>query len=306
MDRIECMRAFIEAVRAESFAGAARTLDVPRSKISKLVKDLEQSLGVKLLMRTTRSLHLTEAGTAFYEDAQEVLAALEEAEERARGTLGIRGIVRCNVPVSFGMRVLAGLVPRFLERFPDIELQVSLTDHLIDPVRGGFDVTIRIADLADSSFAARRIMPAPRSLVASPAYLAQRGTPQAPDDLADHAFINYGCLQSGITIQLTRGKEVRRVRTRGPVMADNGDFLVQMADAGLGITLVPDFIAADAITAGTLVRVLEDWSAPPIAVHALFQQTRSMSLRLRRFIDFLVEELGEELGEDCDDPAISS
>ncbi|NLB14701.1 MAG: LysR family transcriptional regulator [Gammaproteobacteria bacterium] len=306
MDRIECMRAFIEAVRAESFAGAARTLDVPRSKISKLVKDLEQSLGVKLLMRTTRSLHLTEAGTAFYEDAQEVLAALEEAEERARGTLGIRGIVRCNVPVSFGMRVLAGLVPRFLERYPDIELQVSLTDHLIDPVRGGFDVTIRIADLADSSFAARRIMPAPRSLVASPAYLAQRGTPQAPDDLADHAFINYGCLQSGSTSQLTRGKEGRRVRTRGPGMADNGDFLVQMADAGLGIALVPDFIAADAITAGTLVRVLEDWSAPPIAVHALFQQTRSMSLRLRRFIDFLVEELGEELGEDCDDPAISS
>lgn len=158
-------------------------------------------------------------------------------------------------------------------------------------------MTIRIADLADSSLAARRIMPAPRSLVASPAYLAQRGVPQAPDDLAEHAFINYGCLQSGITIQLTRGKEVRRVRTRGPVMADNGDFLVHMAEAGIGIALVPDFIAADAITAGKLVRVLEDWSAPPIAVHALFQQARSMPLRLRRFVDFLVEELGEDGGD---------
>ncbi len=293
MDRIECMRAFVEAVRAGSFAAAARTLDVPRSKISKQVKDLEQALEVQLLMRTTRSLHLTEAGTTFYEDAQELLAALDEAEERARGTMGIRGVVRCNVPVSFGIRVLGELVPRFLERYPDIELQVSLTDHLIDPVRGGFDVTIRIADLTDSSLAARRIMPAPRSLVASPGYLARHGMPQTPEDLADHAFINYGCLQSGITLQLTRGNEARRVRTHGPVMADNGDFLARMAEAGIGIALVPDFIVADAIADGTLLRVLPHWSAPPIAVHALFQQARSMPLRLRRFVDFLVEELGQ-------------
>ena len=293
MDRIECMRAFVEAVRAESFAAAARTLDVPRSKVSKQVQSLEEALGVQLLMRTTRSLHLTEAGAAYYEDAQDVLAAIDEAEERARGTSGIRGIVRCNVPVSFGMRVVSGLVPRFLEKYPDIELQLSLTDHLVDPVRGGFDVTIRIADLADSSFAARKIMPAARSLVASPDYLARNGVPDSPEGLASHAFLNYGCLQGGITIQLTRGKEVQRVRTRGPVIADNGDFLAVMAVAGLGITLVPDFIAQDDLDTGRLVRLLEDWSAPPIAVHALFAQSRNMPLRLRRFVDFLVSELGD-------------
>lgn len=294
MDRIECMRAFVEAVRAESFAAAARKLDVPRSKISKQVQSLEQALGVQLLMRTTRSLHLTEAGAAYYEDAQDVLASLDEAEERARGTTGIRGVVRCNVPVSFGMRVLVGLVPKFIGKYPEIELQVSLTDHLIDTVRGGFDVTIRIADLTDSSLAARRIMPAARSLVASPAYLARHGTPEVPDDLASHAFLNYGCLQGGITIQLTRGKEVRRVRTRGPVIADNGDFLAEMAMAGLGVTLVPDFIAQAGLDSGRLVRVLEAWSPPPIAVHALFAQSRNMPLRLRRFVDFLVSELGGE------------
>lgn len=292
MDRIECMRAFVEAVRAESFAAAARALDVPRSKVSKQVQALEEALGVQLLMRTTRSLHLTEAGAIFYEDAQNLLAALDEAEERARGTSGIRGVIRCNVPVSFGMRVLAPLVPRFIEAYPDIELQVSLTDHHIDPVRGGFDVTIRIADLPDSSFAARRIMPAARSLVASPEYLARAGTPGSPDDLASHAYLNYGAQQGGITIQLSRGREVKRVRTRGPVSADSGDFLMDMATAGLGVTLVPDFIAQDALDAGRLVRVLEDWSAPPIAVHALFAQSRNMPLRLRRFVDFLVEELG--------------
>ncbi|MGY0799601.1 LysR substrate-binding domain-containing protein [Lysobacter sp. A286] len=291
------MRAFVEAVRAESFAAAARTLDVPRSKVSKQVQSLEAALGVQLLMRTTRSLHLTEAGATYYEDAQDVLAAIDEAEERARGTSGIRGIVRCNVPVSFGMRVISGLVPRFLEKYPDIELQISLTDHLIDPVRGGFDVTIRIADLPDSSFAARKIMPAPRSLLASPDYLARQGVPGVPEDLASHAFLNYGCLQGGITIQLTRGKEMQRVRTRGSVMADNGDFLAEMALAGLGVVLLPDFIAQDAVDAGRLVRVLEDWSAPAIAVHALFPQSRNMPLRLRRFVDFLVAELGGEDGQ---------
>lgn len=292
MDRIECMRAFVEAVRAESFAAAARALDVPRSKISKQVQALEEALGVQLLLRTTRSLHLTEAGATYYEDAQNVLAAIDEAEERARGSSGIRGIIRCNVPVSFGTRVLAGLVPKFLDIYPDIELQVSLTDHLVDPVRGGFDVTIRIADLADSSLAARRIMPIARSLVASPGYLERRGTPDSPAALEDHCVLNYGALQGGITTQLTRGKHVQRVRTRGPVTADSGDFLLEMAVAGLGVTLVPDFIARDELAAGRLVRVLGDWSPPPIAAHALFAQSRNMPLRLRRFVDFLVSELG--------------
>ena len=292
MDRIECMRAFVEAVRAESFAAAARALDVPRSKISKQVQALEEELDVQLLMRTTRSLHLTEAGATFYEDAQNLLAALDEAEERARGSTGVRGVVRCNVPVSFGTRVLGRLVPKFLEAHPDVELQVSLTDQLIDPVRGGFDVTIRIAHLADSSLSARRIMPARRSLVASPGYLARHGIPQLPEELESHAFLNYGGFQGGITIQLTRGKELRRVRTHGPVVADHGEFLLAMAVAGLGITLLPDFIAGDELASGRLVRVLEDWSPPPIAVHALFAQSRNMPLRLRRFVDFLVEELG--------------
>lgn len=293
MDQIECMRSFVEAVRANGFAAAARILDVPRSKVSKQVQALEEMLGVQLLMRTTRSLHLTEAGASYYEDAQDVLAALDEADERARGATGLRGTIRCNVPVSFGMRVLVHLVPRFLAQYPDVDLQVSLTDHLIDPIRGGFDVTIRIADLPDSSFAARRIMPVERRLLASPDYLARRGRPESPDALAQHDFLNYGPLQGGITIHLARGKETRRIRTRGPVLADNGDFIALAAEAGLGIVLLPDFISEEAVAAGRLVPVLEDWSAPPIAVHALFPQSRNMPLRLRRFVDFLVEELGE-------------
>ena len=292
MDRIDAMRMFVEAVRANGFAAAARTLDLPRSKVSKQIQALEEMLGVQLLMRTTRSIHLTEAGTAYFESAQDVLAALDEAEERARGSsLGLKGVVRCNVPISFGMRVLAPLIPRFHARNPDVELQVSLTDQLIDPVGGGFDITIRITDLQDSSLAARQIMPAPRRLVASPDYLERHGPPSEPEDMIDLPFLNYGGLQGGITLSFARREEVRRVRTRGPVMADNGDFLALMAEAGLGIALLPDFITDEAISAGRLVPLLEGWTTPPIAVHALFPQSRNMPARTRHFVDFLVEQL---------------
>ncbi|MCK9490024.1 MAG: LysR family transcriptional regulator [Xanthomonadales bacterium] len=293
MDRIEAMRMFVEAVRANGFAAAARVLDVPRSKVSKQIRALEEMLGVQLLMRTTRSLHLTDAGVIYYESAQELLAALEEAEEQVRGAGGARGTLRINAPISFGAHVLAPLLPRFHQDNPEVELRIGLSDQLIDPVSGGFDVSIRIADLKDSSLAARQIMPAPRHLLASPACLQRHGTPSEPEDLVGLPFLNYGGLQGGITLAFSRGEEVRRVRTRGPLMADNGDFLALMAQAGMGFVVLPEFICAPAVAAGRLVPVMTDWQAPPIAVHALFPQSRNMPVRVRRFVDFLVAELGQ-------------
>lgn len=292
MDRIECMRTFVETVRSGGFSAAARRLDLPRSKVSKQIQALEAMLGAQLLMRTTRSIHLTEAGTAYLDAAIDILQALDAAEDEARGSAaGLRGVLRINAPVSFGVRVLARLVPKFHALHPDVELQLSLTDQLIDPIRGGFDLTIRIANLQDSSLAARQIMPAPRRLVASPTYLEHAGAPTEPKDLAKAAMLNYGCLQGGITLAFSRGTTVQRVRTRGPLMADSGDFLCQMAEAGLGIALLPDFITADAIAAGRLVPVLTDWQPPPIAVHALFPAARTLPKRTRQFVDFLVESL---------------
>jgi DNA-binding transcriptional LysR family regulator len=292
MDRIECMRSFVEAVRAGGFAAAARTLDLPRSTVSKQIQALETALGVQLLMRTTRSIHLTEAGSSYYDAAIGILQALETAEDEARGSFGgLRGVLRINAPVSFGIRVLSKLVPRFHALYPDVELQLSLTDQLIDPVKGGFDVTIRIADLQDSSLAARQIMPARRRLVAAPAYLERAGTPREPQDLADASVLNYGCQQGGITLAFTRGKDMRRVRTHGPLMVDNGDFLCLMAEAGMGIALLPDFITSDAIATGRLVPVLTAWQPLPIAVHALFPAARSLPKRTRQFVDFLAESV---------------
>lgn len=293
MDRIECMRAFVETVKASSFAAAARTLDVPRSKVSKQIQALEEELGVQLLMRTTRSLHLTAAGSEYYESVRDVLAALEEAEQRARAGAGtLKGQLRINAPLSFGLRVLAPLIPEFHAQHPEVDLQVVLTDQLIDPIQGGYDVTVRIASLPDSSLAARLIMPAPRVLVAAPAYLKRAGVPRVPADLEQHAFLEYGNMQGGMTIMLTRAGESERVHTSGPLSTNNGDLLAVVAEAGMGIALLPTFIVGDALREGRLQQVLADWQAPAIAVNALFPSSRRVPLKTRMFIDFLVARLG--------------
>lgn len=297
MDRIECMRAFVATVGANGFAAAARALDVPRSKISKQIQALEEAIGVQLLQRTTRSLHLTEAGAEYYDACRDVIASLDEAEQRARTGMGeIRGVLRVNAPMSFGLSRLGPLIPRFNELHPNVELQVVLSDQQVDPVKGGFDVTIRIASLPDSSMIARSLAPAPRIMVASPDYLAREGKPQTPKDLAHHKCLSYGYLQSGVSLQLCNGKETQRVTVSGPLHANNGDILAQAAVAGMGIALLPDFIVERAVADGRLVPVLCDWEAPAITVNAVYPSSRRVPMKTRAFIDFLVAELSVESG----------
>ena len=297
MDRIECMRAFVATVGANGFAAAARALDVPRSKISKQIQALEEAIGVQLLQRTTRSLHLTEAGAEYYDACRDVIASLDEAEQRARTGMGeIRGVLRVNAPMSFGLSRLGPLIPHFNELHPNVELQVVLSDQQVDPVKGGFDVTIRIASLPDSSMIARSLAPAPRIMVASPDYLAREGTPQTPKDLAHHKCLSYGYLQSGVSLQLCNGKETQRVTVSGPLHANNGDILAQAAVAGMGIALLPNFIIERAVADGRLVPVLCDWEAPAITVNAVYPSSRRVPMKTRAFIDFLVAELSVESG----------
>ncbi len=297
MDRIECMRAFVATVGANGFAAAARALDVPRSKVSKQIQALEEAIGVQLLQRTTRSLHLTEAGAEYYDACRDVIASLDEAEQRARTGMGeIRGVLRVNAPMSFGLSRLGPLIPRFNELHPNVELQVVLSDQQVDPVKGGFDVTIRIASLPDSSMIARSLAPAPRIMVASPEYLAREGTPQTPKDLAHHKCLSYGYLQSGVSLQLCNGKETQRVTVSGPLHANNGDILAQAAVAGMGIALLPNFIVERAVADGRLVPVLCDWEAPAITVNAVYPSSRRVPMKTRAFIDFLVAELSVESG----------
>lgn len=294
MDRIDCMRAFVATVEANGFAAAARVMRVPRSKVSKQIQALEDALGVQLLLRTTRSLHLTEAGTEYYDACRELIASVEEAEQRARSGLAhVHGVLRVNAPMSFGLCRLGPLLPKFHAQHPNVELQLVLSDQQVDPVKGGFDVTIRIASLGDSSLVARQLSPAPRVLVASPGYLAKAGVPQAPKDLIDHQCLNYGYLQGGLSLQLCNGKETQRVHVTGPLHANNGDLLAQAAEGGMGIALLPVFIVEKALAQGTLVQVLEGWEAPPITINAVYPSARRVPLKTRAFLDFLAVELAQ-------------
>ncbi|GGM16292.1 LysR family transcriptional regulator [Pseudomonas asuensis] len=292
MDRLECMHAFVATVNANGFAAAARMLGVPRSKVSKQIQALEEALGVQLLLRTTRSLHLTESGSDYYEACREVLASVDEAEQRARSSLAeVQGVLRVNAPMSFGLCRLGPLIPRFYQRHPKVELQLVFSDQQVDPVKGGFDVTIRIASLADSSMVARHLAPAPRVLVASPDYLKHKGIPRIPRDLAAHQCLNYGYLQGGVSLQLSNGRETQSVHVTGPLHANNGDLLAQAAEAGMGIALLPTFIVKKALEEGRLVCVMSDWQAPPISINAVYPTARRIPLKTRTFLDFLVQEL---------------
>lgn len=292
MDRLACLTAFVETARLGGMAAAARKLDVPRAKISRQIQALEADLGAQLLVRTTRALTLTEAGGILLESATEALDKLAEAEQRVRdGQTEIRGTLRINAPMSFGVRILAPLLPKFQLDHPRLELQVVLSDEFIDPVRGGFDVTLRIAHITDSELVARRLCDVPRISVAAPGYLARHGTPTHPEQLAAHAWLGYGYLATGAHTLLTRGDETFRIAANGPICANNGEVLMQAAVGGLGIALLPRFIVEEALDRNALQEILPDWRAPATAVYAMFPPNRRMPARTRRLIDFLIDAL---------------
>src|SRR5258705_5598256 len=195
MDKLTSIKAFTKVIQHGGFAAAARELRLSRSAGSKYVIDLEQDLGVQLLLRTTRSTSPTENGQAYYERCVEILAGLEEADLAVtRLQAEPRGILRVNAPMSFGTLHLGRAIADFMEKYPDLKIQLVLSDQQIDPVQEGFDLTLRIADLPSSSMIAKKIAPANRVVCASPAYLKQHGVPQHPNDLRAHACLTYGHL----------------------------------------------------------------------------------------------------------------
>jgi DNA-binding transcriptional LysR family regulator len=194
--------------------------------------------------------------------------------------------------MSFGIHRLARLMPVFMQRHPRITVDLHLDDRIIDPVEGGYDVTVRIAALADSELVARRLCAVPRVLCASPAYLALHAAPAAPRDLRDHACLHYGYLASGSDWRFESGHaRVESVPVHGPMCSNNAEVLLEVARRGAGIALLPRFLAAEALAAGELAELLQDWQAPPINAYALFAKQRSLPAATRVFVDFLVEQL---------------
>ena len=237
----------------------------------------------------------TESGQMYFERALAVLSELDAADQavtQAQSTPS--GLLRINAPMSFGTLKLGPAIAEFMERYPEVKLHLVLSDDLLDPVQDGFDVTLRIAELESSSLIARRITPIERAVCASPNYLQRHGTPAHPRDLREHVALTYGFLLTGNQWKLTGADGDHWVQPSWSLCVNNAEVLRDAAIRGRGVALIPTFIAGDALEKGVLSTVLQDYRAPPLALYAIYPPTRHLSVKVRLFIDFLVERFGPE------------
>jgi DNA-binding transcriptional LysR family regulator len=290
MDKLEGLRTFVKVVELGSFSEAGRALRLSRSAVSKYVGELEDELGVQLLSRTTRRVSPTENGLAYFERVLGILSELEAADQAVSQMQATpRGLLRVNAPMSFGTLRLGPAIAEFMQLYPELRIQLVLSDENVDPLQDGLDVTLRIADLESSSLIARKIMPIARLICASPDYFQTHGVPSHPNDLRDHNCLTYGFLSTGNQWKLSGRDGDHWVQPAWTLCANNAEVLRDAAIAGRGITLVPTFIAADALQAGRLATCLDTYQAPPLALYALYPPTRHLAVKVRLFIDFLVK-----------------
>jgi len=251
MDRLISMRIFTSVVENSGFSAASEKLGLSRAAVSKHIAQLETHLGGRLLNRTTRQISLTGVGRVYYASCKQILEDIDVAECVVSGLSNEpRGALRINAPMSFGSHRIAPLLARFNTLHPAVEIDLSLNDRLVDVVEEGYDLVIRIADLADSNLIARRLAPSHQVLCASPVYLQTHGIPQHPQDLGRHACLRYSYSRHADEWRLQGPAGELRVRINGPLLSNNGEALCNAAENGLGIALLPTFLAGDAIRAG--------------------------------------------------------
>src|SRR5712691_7049842 len=289
---LEGLAIFAKVVEIRSFAGAAAELNLSKATVSKAVSRIEARLGARLVNRTSRRFALTDAGRQLAGRATHILAEGEAAEDSARAQATMpRGLVRLAAPMSFGLLHVAPLLPEFLATFPEVSIDLHLSDAHVDLIGEGFDAAIRIAVLPDSSLVVRRLYEMPRFLVGSPAYLKKHGRPKHPLHLAQHCCIGYSYTRTPETWRFTKDGKSATVRPSGPLRVNNGDAMMPALIAGTGLGILPEFILRDALAAGQLERLLPEWSLPSGAVYWVTPPGGPRPKRVEVLADFLVEKL---------------
>ncbi|GAB1716821.1 MAG: transcriptional regulator, LysR family [Nitrobacter sp.] len=289
----EALAIFAKVVEMRSFAAAAAELALSKATVSKAVGRLEARLGARLFNRTSRRLALTDAGKHLSERASRLLADGEAAENEALARSSApRGRVRLAVPMTFGVRVIAPLLPAFLEKYPEVSVDLHFSDAMVDLIGEGFDAGVRIASLPDSSLVARRLCAMPRHTVASRAYLKAHGTPRHPMHLADHNCLGYAYLSTpGIWRYTNARGEQASVRPSGQLRVNNGEALLPAVIAGTGIADLPDFIVAEAIAEKKVEVILKDWKQVEGAVHLVMPPGGPRPARVEALIEHLADQL---------------
>ena len=297
MNQLTAIRVFKRVVELQGFSAAARDMGLSNAAVSKNIGELESHLGARLLNRTTRRMSTTEAGEAYFQRCVRILEELADADE-AMGALQVapRGTLRVNAPMSFGLLHLATAVPAFLAEYPEVSIDMTMNDRVVDIIDEGFDVAIRAGGpLADSSLISRRLAPVDRAVCGSPAYFERFGIPHTPDDLRDHQCLIYGLSSSPRLWRFTDTAGVpAEVEVDGRYQVNSSVALKQAMLAGIGMNLIPTFAISEELRSGTLKAVLADWRAESQTLYALYPHNRHLSPKVRCFIDFLVDRYGPE------------
>ena len=294
--RFDDIATFIQVVETASISGAARRLNIAKSVVSKRITDLERALGVELLHRSTRKITPTDKGTVFYERARTILSELQEAAEQVSDRAGdLVGPLRIAAPMTFGTMYLGPLLFSFAKRHPRLELSIDLDDAVSDIVGRGYDLAIRIGHLRDSSMVARKLATSTRAVCCSPAYAKSVGLPRTVEDLASHICIGYANVSASLLWRFqpaSPGGKIRSVVVKPRVIVNNGELMRDAAIDGLGLVILPTFIAAEPLRRGQLVKALPKDEPLPDTIHAVYPQSRHVPQKVRAVIDYLVERLG--------------
>ena len=288
MDTIEGMRTFLAVVSEGSFSRAAERLGMSPQLVSKYVGQLERRLNVRLLNRSTRQMSITEAGHAYYGRCQQVLADIDEMESTVSElTAKARGTLRINAPMSYGILHLTRAIVEYQSTQPEVDINLTLNDRVVDIVSEGFDLAIRIAELDDSSLVARKLAPIRLVVCGAPEYFQKRGVPQTPEQLSEHQCLGYAYFSDRDVWRFERGGKSHAVQIDGRFSANNGDVLRLSAIAGAGIVLQPTFLVGGDIRAGRLQIVLEKYRVKELSLYAVYAHRQYLSAKVRTFVDFL-------------------
>ncbi|CAM3873022.1 HTH-type transcriptional regulator DmlR [Vibrio aerogenes CECT 7868] len=293
MDKLETMKAFLAVVQEGSFSKASEKLNLSPQLVSKYVSWLEEKLKTRLLNRTTRKVSVTEAGRAYFERCQQILIDLEETENSLSNLeQHVSGTLTVSAPMSFGTRHLARLLVDFQRTYPEVEIDLQLTDAKVDIVDQGIDVAIRIGHLKDSSLIAKKITPIRLSICASPDYLTQYGEPASPDELVEHSYLKYAYTEENFVFSQF-DQHAAKLRLRHTITANNGDLLMNAAVHGGGIIIQPTFITGEAIAQGQLKRILTGYEPSPLNMYAVYAHRKFLASKVRSFVDFVVQYYGD-------------
>ncbi|SQJ31022.1 D-malate degradation protein R [Serratia rubidaea] len=299
MDRFDAMQAFVRVVDSGSFTKAAETLHISRTTVTQLVQQLEARLRVKLLNRTTRRVHLTADGAAYYERAVRLLADLDDAETSLSGAAAApRGRLRIDVPSPLARMILVPALPDFHAQYPDIQIDMGVSDRIVDLIGEQVDCVVRGGEISDQSMVARHVADLQLGAYATPSYLAQAGVPAHPRELEDshHRIVGFLWARSGkpLPYAMRRGEEQVKVHGRYILAVDDGNAYLTAGLAGLGILWLPDYMAAPSLARGELTPLFTDWRFEPMPLYIAFRPNRHVSAKLRVFIDWVVALMAQQ------------